>query len=463
MLRDAPQAARRHRFTDPRAWLGHAIVWTAAVLVGLVVVGFASLATGAFALFEALRERHPFAPLVVTPLVGMASLWLARRFFRGTEGGGIPQVIAAADPRRAPAPPPRLVSLRIGAGKLVLVCAGFAGGFAIGREGPSVQIGACVLHAARRWLPAPHAVDPRSLIIAGGAAGMAATFNTPLAGIVFGIEQLARRFDERTNGTLLAAIIWAGLVSIALAGSSSYFGRLVVPDAGLSIVPYVLGCGIACGLAGAAFNRLLLSTAPGGRLAARVRRRPIAFAGLCGLLVAVLGLATGGASFGGGYEGMETILAGREHIPWPHALARFAATVLSAISGIPGGIVGPSLSIGAGIGVQIAELAPEHVGAAAIVALCMAAYLAAVTDAPLTAFVVVMEMIDGHAMVISLMGAAMIARLVARAFGPPLFETLAAALLAPAATDAAGAPTPSRDPADGDPRRARRDRRPDDA
>jgi H+/Cl- antiporter ClcA len=453
MLREILTTARRQRLTDPRAWMGRMVIWMAAIAVGLTVVAFAELSDRAFKLFEALRERWFWLPLLLTPCVAAGSLWLTRRLFAGAEGGGIPQVIAAGAERLDEAQTSRFISLRIAAGKFGLVLAALAGGLSVGREGPSVQLGASLMHAARGWLPKGFPIDPRHLIVAGGAAGMAAAFNTPLAGIVFAIEQLARRFEQRTSGVLIAAIVWAGLVSLAILGNYTYFGRLVVGEVGFKVIPVVLMVGVSCGLAGGLFGRLLLAgtsyVAPLARLQAQ---RPITFAALCGAAVAVIGLATAGATFGGGYETTRNMLGGSFDVPWYYSIARFAVTLLSAISGIPGGIFAPSLAVGAGIGADLAPFAPAGISAAAVAALCMAAYLAAVTHAPLTSFIVVMEMVDGHAMVLSLMAVAMIASLVARLVTRPLYETIAERMLErlqpPPPVDA-GAPSGQPDPANG--------------
>jgi len=458
MLREILTTARRQRLTDPRAWVGRMVIWMAAIAVGLTVVAFAELSDQAFVLFEALRGRWFWLPLLLTPAIGVSSLWLTRRFFSGAEGGGIPQVIAGSAERLGEAQTTRFVSLRIAAGKFGLVLAALAGGFSVGREGPSVQLGASLMYAARAWLPKGFAMDPRHLIVAGGAAGMAAAFNTPLAGIVFAIEQLARRFEQRTNGVLIAAIVWAGLVSLALLGNYTYFGRLVVGAVGLKVIPVVVVVGVTCGLAGGLFGRLLLAgTSYAPPLARLQAQRPLAFAALCGLGVAAIGLATAGATFGGGYETTRAMLNGSFDVPWYYSIGRFTATVLSAISGIPGGIFAPSLAVGAGIGADLARFAPEGISAAAVAALCMTAYLAAVTHAPLTSFIVVMEMVDGHAMVLSLMAVAMIASLVARLVTPPLYETVAERMLeglqlpppaeADRSTEAAGPATSPRPPA----------------
>ena len=439
MLRDVLTSVRRLRLADPNAWVGRFVIWCGALVVGLASVGFAELAEFAYQAFTQLWGRWFWLPLVLTPAVGIVAVWLTRRYFHGAEGGGIPQVIAAGDDRLVEADNRRLVSIRIAMGKFALVLFALAGGFAVGREGPSVQIGASLLHATRRLLPAGFAIDGRSLLIAGGAAGMAAALNTPLAGIIFGIEQLARRFETRTNGVLIAAIVWAGLVSLGLLGNYTYFGRLFVGETGFSIVPVLLVAGILCGLAGGLFARLLLNGIASISWLAKVQaKHPLVFAGACGLGAAVLGLATAGLSFGGGYETTRNMLAGDLTAPWYYSVARFAATLLMALSGMPGGIFAPSLAVGAGIGADLVSLAPSSTGAAAVIALCMTAYLAAVTHAPLTSFIVVMEMVDGHAMVLSLMAVAMVANLVARLVSPPLYETLAERMLAGTRMNGAG-------------------------
>ncbi|MCY1554325.1 H(+)/Cl(-) exchange transporter ClcA [compost metagenome] len=105
-------------------------------------------------------------------------------------------------------------------------------------------------------------------------------------------------------------------------------------------------------------------------------------------------------------------------------MLKFIATWLTAWCGVPGGIFAPSLSIGAGIGDAVAQLANSDLGPA-LIAMGMAGFLAAVTQAPLTAFIIVMEMVDGHSMVLSLMAAAMLASLVSQMISRPLYETLA--------------------------------------
>jgi len=118
-------------------------------------------------------------------------------------------------------------------------------------------------------------------------------------------------------------------------------------------------------------------------------------------------------------------------VEWYYAPAKLLAMVLSYFSGIPGGIFAPSLAIGAGIGNNLMPLFSDIAVAGSIYALCMAAFMAGVIQAPITSFIIVMEMIDGHEMVLSLMAVTILSSLIARIFSPPFYHTLAQAMALP--------------------------------
>ncbi|MEO8408161.1 MAG: chloride channel protein, partial [Oxalobacteraceae bacterium] len=194
-----------------RVWRKYGILWLGAILVGVVAVLYARLIDFGFTAFHAIQQRYFWLPLVITPAVGALCIWLTRRFFPGAEGSGIPQVIAVLDADTT-ARGQSLLSLRVLAGKIALSFMAIAGGFTIGREGPTVQIGAVLMFNLRRLYPRSSAALERRLILAGAAAGLSAAFNTPLAGIVFAIEELTRSFEHRASGVVITVIIFAGVV-----------------------------------------------------------------------------------------------------------------------------------------------------------------------------------------------------------------------------------------------------------
>ncbi len=409
-----------------RLWLRRLVTWGGAVVVSLLALGFARLADLAQRGFVWALHGQPLGVLILAPAGLALSVWLTRRFFPGAQGSGIPQTIAALHMTDGVAVN-AVLSPKIAAGKVLLTLLGLFCGASIGREGPTVQVGAAAMHALGRLLRLPRHDLRRSLVLAGGAAGVAAAFNTPLAGIVFAIEELSHSFETRTSGTVLTAVILAGITTLALAGNYTYFGATRAElDVGAGWAAVAL-CALAGGVAGGVFSQVLVAASRGlpGRGGRLLMRHPIGFAALCGLALALLGLASGGTTYGTGYAQARGVVEGTATLPPLYALLKLLATVVSYLSGIPGGIFAPSLSIGAGIGQWLALLVPSA-PAGAVVLLGMVAYFSGVVQAPITATVIVMEMTDNQRMTIPLLATAMLAFGVSRLICPrPLYGALA--------------------------------------
>jgi len=394
-----------------RHWKMRLVLWGGAIAVGVVSVAFAWAANRAQDLFGHVLFKPWFA-LILTPVGFVLCAWLARTVFSGSQGSGIPQAIAARhlkdDNARS-----RLLSLRLTVGKILLTLVGLACGASIGREGPTVQIGASIMLGAAKLGGIGR---ERGLILAGSAAGVAAAFNTPLAGIVFAIEEMSRAFESSTSGLVLIAVILAGLASLGLVGNYSYFGH----TASMLMVTIdwiaVFVCGIAGGLLGSLFAFLVVrGTATIRRwLTIHSMQRALLLAGVCGLIVAICGLLSGGATYGTGYEAARGAIEGHSLV-LGFAPLKFIATAVSTLSGIPGGLFAPSLSIGAGLGDAIAHILGVH-AVGAIVLLGMAAYFSGVVQAPITSFVIIGEMSGATGMVIPLMLSSFIAYGVSKAF-----------------------------------------------
>jgi len=443
----------RQELTLGRLWVDRAIVMCYAAAAGLAVVGFTILTQWADAAFQALRGFSVWSPLVWTPALTAGIVWFTRRFAGGASGSGIPQVMAAMDPMLPVTRRAAFVSLKLALHKVALTSAGVLAGLSLGREGPSVQVAAGVLHHARHWLSEHTSIRPHDLLTAGGAAGIAAAFNTPLAGVVFAIEELTRGREHRNTALVVAAIVLAGLMAVSSFGNNAYFGRLIVQSLSWDLlIPGLLVVGVS-GVSGGLFSRLLALSLRGvpDRASALRRAHPIVFAAACGFLVALIGLVSHGVVFGAGYHATRNLLEGLgsgEYVPGIYTLLKFIATWLTTWSGVPGGIFAPSLAIGAGIGHDVAVLTGKA-GTVPLIALGMVGFLAAVTQAPITAFIIVMEMVDGHAMVLSLMATALVAsgvsRLVARPLYPTLAEMMLARVLPSGAASPTAAPAPARD------------------
>jgi H+/Cl- antiporter ClcA len=418
-----------------RLWVDRAVVLAYAGITGLVVVGFTLVAEAASHGFATARAATPYGAwlaLAWTPLVTVAVLWWTRRFVPGSAGSGIPQVVRALGDDLSQPQLSGLVSLRLALHKIGLVSAGMLGGLSIGREGPTVQVGAGVMLHARRWLSDRPSIDQHDLMVAGAAAGIAAAFNTPLGGVIFALEQLSRRRSMSHSALIISSIVLAGLVAVSVFGNQTYFGRLRVQELSWAVFGPGLVVAIACGLAGGLFSRLLIASARAlpGRLGIWRGKHPFRFAAGCGLAVALMGLATGGLTAGAGYAPTRALLEGQAELPGVYTVLKFCASWLSAWSGVPAGMFAPSLSIGAGIGHDVALLlGVAREAAIPLIALGMVGFLAAATQGPITAFIIVMEMVAGHAMVLSLMACALLSSGIARLLTRPMYPEIAALLL----------------------------------
>jgi H+/Cl- antiporter ClcA len=392
-------------------WQRRLIFAGGGLVVGLAAVGLAKAADGAQHDFQQVLRHQPYIAFALTPIGFGIIAWLTRRFFPNTQGSGIPQAIAAhqkdkPDERR------KLVGFRSAAGKILLTLLGLLIGASVGREGPTVQVGASLMSEIGRLSPRRQP----GLIVAGAAAGVAAAFNTPLAGIVFAIEEISRSFEVRASGLIIGAVILSGLTSLALIGEYTYFGSTGAMLARGSDWLAILVCGVAGGLLGGIFSRILILLADGlpGRIGDWVKRNPLPFAVLCGLGVAICGYFSAGQIFGTGYAQARVVVHGTGVLPWNFTPLKFAATVLSSISGIPGGIFSPSLAVGAGFGADVARYVFPGAPIGAIVLLGMVSYFTGVVQAPITSFVIVSEMTDNHQMLVPLMAAALIANAISK-------------------------------------------------
>ena len=424
-------------------WQRRAIFLMGGIAVGAAAVALATLADWAQVALDNLLSKSRYVSLLVTPLGFALSVFLTNRFFRNSQGSGIPQAIAARELTDQTARG-NLVSIRIAIGKILMTLLGLLCGASVGREGPTVQVGASIMFAIGRFSPRRQP----GLILAGAAAGVAAAFNTPLAGIVFGIEEMSRAFETRASSLIIAAVITAGLTSLALVGNYDYFGSSATMLRNGTDWLAIPLCGVIGGLAGGLFSRLIIEMARGlsGRLGQSVKRYPIAFALLCGLGVALCGIASGDMIYGTGYTQVKAALESGTPLPLDFGPLKFAATALSAMSGLPGGIFSPSLAVGAGIGSDMAQLF-SNAPLGAIMLLGMVAYFAGVVQAPITAFAIVTEMTANHAMVVPLMAAALIANATSQLVCPEgIYHALAKGFLRENENRSEAAPVDSAQP-----------------
>ena len=301
-----------------------------------------------------------------------------------------------------------LVSARTAIAKFALTIGGLLVGASTGREGPTVQISASIMAYAHRLMRVPLR---SSVMVAGGAAGVAAAFNTPLAGVTIAIEELAAAYDQRMTLLVMTAVLVSGMVSLGIAGDYTYFG---VVSVGLSLRQALMVApvaGVIGGLTGGLFSRAMLDLSLShARPIAWFRARPVTMAFAAGVIVAVIGCSTG-MTWGTSYEPARRIIEGAD-VPHWFGIAKAIATLATSVSGMPGGVFAPSLAVGAGLGDLLKPLFPLAPGGA-VVLLGMAGYFTGVVRAPLTSVVILSEITGSHALLLSLLATALIADAVA--------------------------------------------------
>lgn len=418
-MRKHIRRSRRKLFSF-KAWRLRLVFWVGALIVGITAVIFAMMADMADHSFTKLVKQYPYLPFILTPAGLMLINWLTRKFFPGSNGSGIPQTIAALQMQNKQV----VLSFRIAIGKLILTTMGLFSGASIGREGPTVHIGASIMYSLGCFAKFPAHYYQHGMIAAGGAAGIAAAFNTPLAGIVFALEEISKSMQERTNGIILTAVIFAGMTAVALLGNYTYFGE---SDAyfsmKLSLIASMVVCGVVGGLLGGVFSQALIT---GNRLIRPwIRRYPMRITCLLGLLIAYIGYLSGHSSFGTGYQAAFQIVSTQGETDLLFPVYKFLATLSSYFTGIPGGIFAPSLATGAGIGQNLAHFVPIA-PISFMVLIGMVAYFSGVIQAPITAMVIVLEMTANQNMIFPLMITAFMGSGVSSLICPkPLYRALA--------------------------------------
>ncbi len=391
-----------------------------ACLIGLVA-GLAAMALGESVSLlggwrqQATRLVPAYLSLPTIGLVGgLLAGWLAGYVAPGSSGSGMSEVKAAL------AGVPMPLTLRLAAVKWLSATLVLAAGFPLGREGPTVQIGAALANQLRHWLP----TSPdhrRQLIAAGAGAGVAAAFNAPIAGVLFVVEELLQDVTGITLGTAILASFVASSVA-RIGGSQSWnlnfeahLSNTIHNSFSVPEIPFYLLLGILAGSLGVLFNRGVL-------LSLGFYRRFFHVAlpwrvGLAGLVTGIA-LATLPIVFRDNAGVRHLLLSGEAD--WQLVAivfcVKFGLIIFVTGSGAPGGLLIPSMTMGSALGYLVGTLG-HHVLAvgspSTYTYVGMAAFFCAVSRVPITAVILVFEMTSDFNLVLPLMIGVVTAYLVA--------------------------------------------------
>jgi chloride channel protein, CIC family len=414
----------------------------ALALLSLIVGVGAGLAGAAFrlALEYADRERNALIAwahggqlagfVLVTAFVAAAAAlaaWLVRRFSPAASGSGISHVEAVLK-GELPETSFRLIPIKFIGGLLAI-----GSGFALGREGPSVQMGASigtlVGKTFRRNWP-----DCRVLLAAGAGAGLATAFNAPIAGAIFVLEELVGRFEHRIATAALGASATAIVVARMLLVDAPDFHVDVLAYASAETRPLYFVLGAVVGLFAILYNRVLLGTIA---ITDRLDRWPAELrAALIGATIGMIAWFAPGLVGGGDAITQHTLTSTDALAVVPLVfLLRFALGTVSYAARTPGGLFAPMLVLGAQIGLLFGVLCQHafpnlHIQPEGFAVVGMAALLTGVVRAPLTSIVLVVEMTASVRILLPMLGACFAAMLVPTLLGDaPIYESLRANIL----------------------------------
>lgn len=406
-------------------------------LLSLVVGTFAGLIGAAFRLLLARADtwrthliEHAKTlgwigfPLVLLSIVllGAFAAWLVPRFAPHASGSGIPQIERETRSAKLDEPPSILLVKFIGG------LASIGGGFALGREGPTVQMGGSIGQFVGRAFGRDPA-EARALLAAGAGAGLATAFNAPIAGAVFVLEEILGSFDVSVSITTLGASVAAICVSRVFLGESPDFHVPELPFLRFGVLPLSLFLGVLLGFAGVAYNRLILASL---RWTARFDAwNGTIRAATIGALVAILGWF-GPHLIGGGDDLTQRILNGNLPVLFLVSvlLLRFLLGPLSYAARTPGGLFAPMLVVGAMAGLLFHVIwmhlwpgsgaVPQQFAIAG-----MAGLFAASVRAPLTGIILAVELTGSFSLLLPMLGVAFAATATADFLGePPIYDSL---------------------------------------
>jgi chloride channel protein, CIC family len=425
-----------HRNDVPNQTIGgrsDVIFYVAAVVVGAVTGAIGTvLHLGVDRMLqwpEVLRQKfelegslYLLAAGSIAACMVVISVWLVRTFAPEAGGSGVQEIEGAMEGRRT------IRWLRVLPVKFFGGFLSLGSGLVVGREGPTIHIGACVSQAFSEWAGFSDR-DGRGLLAAGGAAGLAAAFSAPLGAILFVIEETRRQFPYslKSYTALMLASVTSGIVTEAIAGRRPFMA-LTVPDVPLLWLPAFVVLGFLLGLLGVVFNRALvwsldLSRMTGRRISYYVLPTAIGF------VVGVLLIARPDATMGG--ENLAVRLIG-ENLPLVIIAAivgiRFVMTMASYSTGVPGGIFAPILSLAAAAGLLYGHLlssvlpVPAGVEVAFAVA-AMGGLFSSTVRAPLVGIVLTVELTGAYSDLLPTILTCLFANLIADWFGGrPIYE-----------------------------------------
>lgn len=384
------------------------IIFIAAIIVAAVAIAYNEAFFWGTLIATDRFIHDPRMVFIAVPLFFLVAAFLCKKFSPNAAGSGPEHVLSAikklSDDNKADVK--EYLGFRVLIVKILSSIICIAGGGALGREGPVVQISASVFYlVALRIKNIFPSLDLRTWIVAGSAAGVAAAFNAPLAGIIFAVEELSdfkleRKFSLFKIKAFFAVII-AGVAAQLMTGSYTLFGFKAMHFTwDFHIAAVLLIIATTCGIVAFIFKKITVFLCNLGNKLQGIKWYLVPL--IAGFVVATISYFVGVHSFGAGILTIKEALESQNAILGiSDTVGRFMNVIFSFASGSAGGLLLPGLAVGAGIG-SIWSVLYEQIDARIFVASGMAAFLGALINAPLTAAVLVLEVTDQKELILPL-------------------------------------------------------------
>jgi len=329
-------------FLSRTSWRQRLVFWSGAILIGALIAAMTLLSEWAAQTYRDLSNLYIWFNFIIPPFGLSLTAWLTFRFFPGSEGSGIPQVKTALEVPFSLNDRIQLVSLRIAIGKIFLPIMGLLSGASVGFGGPATHVGASLMVSVGKLANFPVHYMSKGLLLAGSAAGFAAMFTAPLAGIMFAIEEMGRTLEERISSLVLSAIIFSGITAYSILHHTIYFAEntLSLPF-GKAWLAIPL-CGVAGGVLGALFSFIIVN---GKRQLRKLKFSIVPTAFICGCSISLLGYLSAGTSFGTGYQLAKDVILSAAPIDPLFPIYKMLATCATFLAVFPVVFLFPPLQL----------------------------------------------------------------------------------------------------------------------
>lgn len=388
----------------------------ASFITGFIAFLYSRIFTFSEKCSQQIFHYNKYFIFIITPLSFLASWFLVKKIARYSAGSGIPQVMASVELSRHSTHHliKKFLSVKVIIIKILASAVKVFGGGIAGREGPTIQIaGSIFVEIHKRlpiwWVP----ISEKNVMIAGAASGLAAAFNTPLGGIIFAIEELAKTHIKYIKSPLFVAVIIAGLTAQGFGGSYLYLGYPKTDYNGWLVFIGIILTSIVSGYFGSKMCSIMIFVMDFFEKFKNIYQQ-VFIVIFCGFFVATFIFFFGAEVMGSGKELMERLLfTNNKQVDWYLPFLRMNGLIATFSFGGAGGVFAPSLSSGASFGALIAQfLNLTGDNANLLILIGMTAFLTGVTRAPFTSAIIIFEMTDRHSIIFFLLLGAVLSSII---------------------------------------------------